>query len=320
MSRTGPPQVLADPLSQLAATLGDAMALLHAAAYAPEFVPAAQTNESTLLEQCLTLCAQHAAKVPEPIRTIHHFACTGGTLFSKCIAAMPNVQLLSELDPLSPHSLPSDKPRFSPTDMNLLLQQATRMADPTLLLEMFQRDLGAIYDASTKAGLRLVLRDHTHSHFCRGSAVALRPTFREIVAQGFAVLSVITVRHPLDSFAALTDNRWLQFQPQTADEYCLRYSLFLDAYPNVPIVRYEDFVADPHGQMQQICQILDLPYAHSFAETFSVFKLSGDSGRSANAIGTRAARGTAAQLSHEVLALPSYLKLVARLGYELERS
>ena len=33
------------------------------------------------------------------LRTIHHLACTGGTVISKCLAAMPDVALISEVNP-----------------------------------------------------------------------------------------------------------------------------------------------------------------------------------------------------------------------------
>jgi hypothetical protein len=35
------------------------------------------------------------------VRTLHHVACSGGTLISRCLAALPGVVLLSELNPLN---------------------------------------------------------------------------------------------------------------------------------------------------------------------------------------------------------------------------
>ena len=35
------------------------------------------------------------------IRTIHHLACTGGTLISKCISSMPETALISEINPMN---------------------------------------------------------------------------------------------------------------------------------------------------------------------------------------------------------------------------
>ena len=83
----------------------------------------------------MDLCAQHEAVVfSEPIRTIHHFACTGGTLISKCIATMPNTQMLSEVDPLST-MLQSKKPKFALTDIIILMQQSTRGIESGLIID-----------------------------------------------------------------------------------------------------------------------------------------------------------------------------------------
>lgn len=49
----------------------------------------------------------------EQIRTIHHFACTGGTLIAKCLASMPNTQFISEIEP---HSNMTSKAKFTPTN------------------------------------------------------------------------------------------------------------------------------------------------------------------------------------------------------------
>jgi len=35
------------------------------------------------------------------LRTLHHLSCTGGTLFSKCLASMEQVALLSEVHPFN---------------------------------------------------------------------------------------------------------------------------------------------------------------------------------------------------------------------------
>lgn len=56
-----------------------------------------------------------------PIRTIHHMACTGGTVFSKCLAVMPNVALLSEVNPLNRYGS-----AFEPTNPLLLLERSYR--------------------------------------------------------------------------------------------------------------------------------------------------------------------------------------------------
>src|SRR5690606_17159391 len=125
-----------------------------------------------------------------------HFACTGGTLISKCLAAMPNVQLLSEIDPLSSMHAPGVA-TFAPTDLILRLNQSTRGIGQDTLVEIFQAWLRIVVADCDRRGLRLILRDHSHSHFCIGDKIPDRPTLRELALDVGPVLSAVTVRHPM---------------------------------------------------------------------------------------------------------------------------
>ncbi len=89
----------------------------------------------SLLEQCRTLTDSNPTE-PEPIRTIHHFACTGGTLISKCLACMPNTQLLSEVEPFSRMQEMSQS-RFHPTDFIRLIRHSSRGGDNQLEAKIF---------------------------------------------------------------------------------------------------------------------------------------------------------------------------------------
>ena len=154
-------------MEKLTADLDDALALLRESSYAREIFANLNDTPASLLDQCLDLCGQHEAVVSqEPIRTVHHFACTGGSLISKCIAAMPNTQLLSEVDPLS--TLQQSKNRqFAPNNIITLMQQSTRGVNFDLIIDLFLNNLKTIYSDTVRIGQRLILRDHAHSHFCR---------------------------------------------------------------------------------------------------------------------------------------------------------
>ena len=115
----------------------------------------------SLLDECRALLQQADAKAPTPIRTVHHLACTGGTLIVKCLAAMPNVQVLSEVNPLSPQAL-ATTPAFFPTDLARLSHASSRGADQQLLLDIFLAGLEVLYRNSFDNGLRLIVRDHAH--------------------------------------------------------------------------------------------------------------------------------------------------------------
>jgi hypothetical protein len=298
---------------QLVETLDDA--LVVAAEFAPERMRALPDtdNPGSLLDRCLALCRSDASPV-EPVRTVHQMACTGGTLFAKCIAAMPNVQLLSEVDPLSRIQMDSPSPRFCPTDIVLLLRQGSRGASDELVVRVFQDALATVHAETTRIGLRLVLRDHAHSQYCAAPDESARPTVREIVAGRLPTVSLVFVRHPLDSYLSVEANGWFK---GGVDEYCRRYLRFLDDHADVPRLRYEDFVADPDATMRKACEHLDLPYADHFRYTFDASRMSGDSGRRGGDIAPRPRRdlpgpGFAATLARS----NHYAALLQRLGYE----
>lgn len=271
----------------------------------------------SLLDQCEQLCSEAALMSEEPIRTIHHFACTGGTLISKCVATCANTQLLSEVDPLSRKGHASNG-KFLPTDLIGLVRSGTRAPDDELLIEIFVRGLGAVYDDACRKGQRLVLRDHAHSHFCVGSAVGNRPTLGKIVGDHYPMRTVVTVRHPLDSYLSLTKNGWRNFEPEGLEEYANRYQKFLMCYSSADTIRYEDFIVDPEGTMNVICEALALPFNEDFRESFSAITLSGDSGRKGTSIGIRERRAVPSDIREELRWSTTYSRLCEQLGYEPE--
>ena len=297
------------------AVIQDALTLLdaHDVARPNPAAPPAVALPS-LLEQCRVLLAEASTHSPPPIRTIHHFACTGGTLISRCIATSPGVHVLSEVDPLStmPHK---SSPMFTPTDLVGLLRHGSRPVDPELLISTFLDGLQPVYDDARRRGIDLVLRGHAHSHFCWGDCVFPRPTLSEILARRFPVRSIVTVRHPLDSFLSLTAKRWSQFSPFTIEEYCRRYLMFLDRYRDVKIIKYEEFVRQPQVVMEEICAALGLVPALHFMDLFPAIRLSGDSGRSGRRIAPRPRRAHDPELARDAQESPAFAALVERLGY-----
>jgi hypothetical protein len=307
-------------IKELAGAVDEALDLLRDF---PGSAPGLQEPDAptTLLEQCVAMVAELRELPSEPIRTVHHFACTGGTLITKCLAAMPNTQVISEVDPLSDLDHGFSGPRFAPTDMIQLVRQSTRGFERSLVVDMFLGNLQLIQDAAVERGQRLVLRDHSHSHFCSGSSIPDRPVFRDIVASRYPVRSILTVRDPVDSFLSLLANReaagsgWIHFDPPTFEEYCRRYQAFLGAHPDVPIFRYEDFTRSPRTLMKEICEVLHLPFNEDFEDLFGLFAITGDSGRKSDVISERTRRPADRPGAAGLLEAPGCTALRERLGY-----
>lgn len=276
----------------------------------------AQEPLQSLLDQCEAIYT--ATVEPNPVRTIHHFACSGGTLVSRILGALPNTVVLSEIDPLSTmkdsHGL---RMTFAPTDLVFLLRHSLRPADDTTIVAAFLAGLEAAKSGIEGRGQHLILRDHAHSQFCLpGINPANRPTLREMLATRFRLRSVLTVRHPLDSFLSLRTNRWIQFDPASLEEYATRYIAFLSRYDGVPIVLFEDFLADPYLVTQSLCEILDLRYMPFAVDLAGIVPMTGDSGRKQPGIQRLPRRPVPEDIEKQRHSGRNYLNLCAKFDYE----
>jgi hypothetical protein len=278
-------------------------------------LPAPIPSLPSLLDQCRALHARAVADQAEPLRTLHHMACSGGTLISKCLAVMPNTLLLSEVAPLSRMGLDPTKPRFLPSDLLQLLKTSNRPFTNDALTEVFLAGLAVLLRQMRERGARLVLRDHAHSQFCTGPEIFDYPPLHRLVAPLGPVLSVVTLRHPLDSYLSLLNNKWESHQPAGLDEYARRYLAFLDAHDGLPTFRYEEFTEDPESVLRQICDSLHIPFSPHAVNTFNMIHMSGDSGRSGPVIGKRQRREVPPHVAAAAETSETYRSLCARMGY-----
>ena len=277
-------------------------------------VPVRAESLPSLLEQCRTFADSTAE---EPIRTVHHFACTGGTLILKFLAATPNSLTISEVEPHSRLNSLKDR-RFSPSDWITLVRASNRPSHEGLIDELFFAGLQALVEDCMDRGLRLILRDHAHSHYCLGEEVRPERGLRALVNSRYPTRSVVTVRHPLDSFLSLERHNWLHFEPRSPEEYARRYHRFLDDHHDLPCFRYEDFIADSDAQVARLCEELELPFNPAFQLLFGQFQFSGDSGRSSRVIGRRERRPITEETQRALAEAESFLALCERLGYDSE--
>lgn len=300
----------------LAQTLDDALERLRDYRRADRSGDALARPLPSLLEQCeAAVLGMHGS---EPLRSIHHFACTGGTLISKTISALPNITLLSELDPLSEMTPPiTKKMPFLPTDLIFALRHGIRPVDDDIVTNTFLAAVESAKEGLVQRGQRLILRDHAHSQFCREAVdYDARPTLWEMLAGHMDLLSVVTVRHPLDSFLSLNQYGWVNFLPATLDAYAVRYGAFLDRHAALPVVRYEDFVAAPAAVLEHICTLLNLSPSPFAFDLIPLIRMSGDSGRNDGSISARPRRPVPDEIETQRAASDSYRALCLRLEYE----
>lgn len=269
----------------------------------------------SLLAQCQSYSQRIVNASAPPLRVIHHFACTGGTLMSRALACQPNTLLLSEVDPLSTAKRGNEQ--FAPSDLAFLASTNLRPPTAATKIGMFCAALGVLHRDSENRGQHVILRDHTHSHFCIPSDPTQRPLIKDMLTPDFDVCNLITVRHPLDSLLALRANGWARAPVDTLDAYANRYLMFLNSYPGVDIFRYEDFVRNPDKICHDMAEVLKLDYNPRWQDLLPIVHLTGDSGRRGTHIRPRSRRSmdslTKADLAKGSAA---YEKLCAELGYD----
>ena len=274
-------------------------------------------DSRSLLEICADVREQSQASLSQPIRTLHHFACSGGTLFAKVTAALPNVFVLSEVHPHTPVYAPRNT--FSPSDISFQ-SRASGLPDIANLTEkLFVDDLDSVHEWTTRRGGRLILRDHAHSDFCMPNCSGESLLLKLLGARYDKIITVVTVRHPADSFASAKINNFIVDSSKNTsaytsfETYCDRYNQFLDAVEAHLIVKYEDFLKEPTTTLKQLCDIWSLSYDEVALQIFSQFQMSGDSGRSGGVIAERPPRPESKEYRQPDA--ESYVRLISRLGY-----
>lgn len=269
---------------------------------------------SSLLEQCEKIVLQKRAK--SKLRIIHHLACSGGTLISKCIAALPNVYLISEAHPHSQLHMQTQKPQYRPTDIISLSRYANVPDSEKLAEQVFLSDIQILQKHVDEKGGVIVLRDHSHVDFCVSDDFVDKPSLMSLLSSQFEIMPIVTVRHPIDSYLSLLNNGWVHFEPKTFDEYCRRYLAFISHFKSTQIMKYETFVKKPVSEMKRLSNKLDLPFTDSFMETFPAFAVTGDSGRGGEQIAVRERRPVSEDLINEIKKSKYFSKLIKKLKYK----
>jgi len=250
-----------------------------------------------------------------PIRIIQHLSCTGGSLICKCLAGLPNVALLSEVNPLSELHVDSTPPGFAPTDLIFLSKRGGLPLINELSENIFKAEIEVIAKHARQFGKHLVIREHSHSDFLMDSAPNESSTIRRLIKKDHPVISVLTVRHPVDSYLSMATLGWHSFSPNTFEEYCRRYTLFIEHNKDVPVFKYEDFISDPLNEMKRLCKSLQLPFNDDFLDIFDINPMSGDSGRTSHIIEKRERRKFDDKFQKELDESVNYKALCDALGY-----
>jgi len=268
---------------------------------------ASLVDTNSLLERCEIACSAHEDKKP-PLRITFHLACSGGSLISKCLSAMPNVFLLSEVHPHTYRHLPENA-QFLPSDIATLAKQASIPNSDKLAKKIFIDSIKQTYLHVEEQGGTLILRDHSHSDFCVGTTIAEQSIIVDLLSDHFDIIPLVTLRNPIDSYAALVANWWLHFDPNDFNAYCERVNQFLAQYEPHQIITYESFVEQPQHVMKKMCEMLQITFDDMFEDLFDIYSVTGDSGRNTGVIAPRKRRDLGDEIVQQIINSKEFTKL-----------
>lgn len=221
------------------------------------------------------------ALAPRPrLRLIHNLARTGSTVFCKCIGSMAGVALLSEIHPRGAAI-------FNPLDQAQAWYGLFSAAEIRAIAGRklaFPEAIGLIDRKFRQRNRALVLRDWAHIDF-HAAPFAPWPTFRlslrDALEPGFDLLSLFTVRHPVDTWLSLSALDIMR-QPMaenrfTIETFLVGYVRFARLARNAVFTRYEDFVADPDSALERACRCLELRYDSRYRDNWKAYtQITGD--------------------------------------------
>lgn len=216
---------------------------------------------------------------PRRIVTLHHLACSGGTIMTKCLAAMNSALVLSEIHPDRPMG---DK--YHPLSQLMAGYGAElTKAQARVIRGHFRREIQIAFCVARSRDRTLVVRDHAHVDFAWNKAQASRLFDR--LSPDFAITPIVTTRDPREVWISLKREGWFEGTP---DELCQAQLNLLLAFPEAPVFQYEDFVKEPNQTIEALCKCAGIPFEADFMDRLPrVTHMTGDSGRSADIIAPR---------------------------------
>lgn len=219
---------------------------------------------------------------PRKVVTLHHLACSGGTIITKAIAAMPGTMVLSEIHPDR-----AAQPAFhAHTQIRKGYEEELSRAHRGAMRGHFIREMVIAHAIAKSLGKTLVIRDHAHVDF------AWRKDNHSMLIEQlhgqFEVTPIVTVRDPREVWLSAKHEGWFD---GTVDELCRAHCNLLEAFEGAAVFAYEDFTQDPDACVRSMCDAAGIEFDPSFQSRLDdVQHLTGDSGRKSGVIAPRPAK------------------------------
>ena len=253
------------------------------------------------------------------IPVFHALARSGSTLIARCVNSLPNVAMLGELHCAA-------RPRYG--GFNPLVQGRDwygLIADeelPPIESYNFRDAIDLVLERCRERGIQPVLRDWNHRDFMieTGPTAGTFNTAKSLTDR-YELQQTALARHPISQWQSFQNFAPLRNRFPIAD-FMRGYLAYAKQCRGLPLIRYEDFCAEPEKSMEKLCVYLGVTYDATFITRWSQnHKVTGDLGSGSrgdqmNEIQKLKPRPVAAEVQATFEAVPGYREALEIFGYD----
>ncbi len=196
------------------------------------------------------------------------FARSGGTVLNQCLGSLPNVVILSEVNPLGGGG------GRGPVWFQTVKDQAKEWYQIDLESDDFIEGILELEQICEDSGRHLVVRDWTFINFVPYENNGWNPPNRLLT------LEELEKRCEVIPFAFVRDSIdvWISRGKPPAEDFFRHYLCYVEAIleKKITLFKYENFCRKPSTIIRNICEYSHLEYSASYKNYASFHKVNGD--------------------------------------------
>ena len=207
------------------------------------------------------------------------FARSGGTILNRCLGSLPDVVIMSEVNPVWSGS-------GDDADLSTVRTQAKQWYNIDLRSENYTDSILELEEICNKEGKHLVIRDWPFINFVPFPFNNMKP------AGSLVAIEELTGKCDFKAFAFVRDaiDVWIsRGADPDVESFFNEYLAYVKAVvaTGMPVFKYEDFCSDPDSIMKEICEYTGIPYSESYRNYASFVNAKGDIERTSPSRGAK---------------------------------
>lgn len=198
------------------------------------------------------------------------FARSGGTVLNQVLGSLPNVVMISEVNPLGGGSGREQEKSF-----RTIKSQAKNWYDIEIKSDDYGEGIKELEDWCIENGKQLIVRDWPFINFASSELNDHNPAYK------FLALEEIG-KHcdEVKPFGFIRDSIdvWISRGAKNAEDFFREYEKYVDKLLalNVEIFKFEEFCSDTENTVKAICKYTGLEFSEDYKNYNDFYKVNGD--------------------------------------------